>query len=84
MVYVIWPRLNGLVKGCKPRQDGSRQHEMAREFTLIVFHQTEKVEEYETKTVEREFQIQKTALRLNKLHLLYDRRNSFLSDLMKS
>ena len=76
MVYVIWPRLNGLVKDCKPRKDGSRQHEMGREFTLIVFHQTEKVEEYETKTVEREFQIQKTALRLNKLHLLYDRRQT--------
>ena len=69
MVYVIRPRLNRSVKGCKPRKDGSRQHEMGREFTLIAFHQTEKVEEYETKTVEREFQIQQTALRLNKPHL---------------
>ena len=49
---------------------------MGREFTLIVFHQTEKVEEYETKTVEREFQIQQTALSLNKIHLLYDRRKT--------
>ena len=39
-------------------------------FTLMAFHQTEQIEEYETNAVEREYQIQQAALRNNKLRLL--------------
>ena len=31
-------------------------------FTLMAFHQTQKIEEYETNAVQREFQIQQAAL----------------------
>jgi len=39
-------------------------------FTLMAFHQTEQIEEYETNAVQREYQIQQAALRNNKLRLL--------------
>jgi len=39
-------------------------------FTLMSFHQTDKIEEYETNAVQREFEIQQAALRNNKLRLL--------------
>jgi len=39
-------------------------------FTVMAFHQTDKMAEYETNAVEREFQIQQAALRNNKLRLL--------------
>ncbi|MAE20743.1 hypothetical protein CMK12_17750, partial [Candidatus Poribacteria bacterium] len=39
-------------------------------FTLMAFHQTEQIEEYETNAVEREYQIQQAALRNNKLRLV--------------
>ena len=39
-------------------------------FTLMAYHQTDKIEEYETNAVEREFEIQQAALRNNKLRLL--------------
>jgi len=39
-------------------------------FTLMAFHQTQKIQEYETNAVQREFQIQQAALRNNKLRLL--------------
>ena len=39
-------------------------------FTLMSFHQADKVEEYETNAVQREFEIQQAALRNNKLRLL--------------
>ena len=39
-------------------------------FTLMAFHQTEQIEEYETNAVEREYQIQQAALKNNKLRLL--------------
>jgi hypothetical protein len=38
-------------------------------FTLMVYHQTDKIEEYETNAVQREFEIQQAALRNNKLRL---------------
>ena len=39
-------------------------------FTLMSFHQTDKIEEYETNAVQREFEIQQAALRNNKLRVL--------------
>jgi hypothetical protein len=39
-------------------------------FTLMAFHQTEQIEEYETNAVEREYQIQQAALKNNKRRLL--------------
>jgi len=39
-------------------------------FTLMSFHQTDKIEEYETNAVQREFEIQQAALKNNKLRLL--------------
>merc|ERR1711969_426452 len=39
-------------------------------FTIMAFHQTDKIAEYETNAVEREFQIQQAALKNNKLRLL--------------
>ena len=39
-------------------------------FTLMAFHQTEQIEEYETNAVQREYQIQQAALKNNKLRLL--------------
>jgi len=39
-------------------------------FTLMSYHQTDKIEEYETNAVQREFEIQQAALRNNKLRLL--------------
>ena len=39
-------------------------------FTLMAYHQTAQIEEYETNAVEREYQIQQAALRNNKLRLL--------------
>ncbi len=39
-------------------------------FTLMAFHQTDKIEEYETNAVQREFEIQQAALKNNKLRLL--------------
>jgi len=39
-------------------------------FTVMAFHQTDKMAEYETNAVEREYEIQQAALRNNKLRLL--------------
>ena len=39
-------------------------------FTLMAYHQTDKIEEYETNSVQREFEIQQAALKNNKLRLL--------------
>jgi len=39
-------------------------------FTLMAYHQTDKIEEYETNAVQREFEIQQAALKNNKLRLL--------------
>jgi len=39
-------------------------------FTLMAFHQTDKIEEYETNAVQREYEIQQAALKNNKLRLL--------------
>jgi len=39
-------------------------------FTVMAFHQTDKIAEYETNAVEREYEIQQAALRNNKLRLL--------------
>lgn len=39
-------------------------------FTLMAYHQTDKIEAYETNAVQREFEIQQAALRNNKLRLL--------------
>jgi len=39
-------------------------------FTLMAFHQTDKIEEYETNAVQREYEIQQVALKNNKLRLL--------------
>ena len=39
-------------------------------FTLMAYHQTEKIEEFETNAVQREFEIQQAALKNNKLRLL--------------
>ncbi|MDP6599656.1 MAG: hypothetical protein QGI86_27950, partial [Candidatus Poribacteria bacterium] len=39
-------------------------------FTIMAFHQTDKIEEYETNAVQREYQIQQAALKDNKLRLL--------------
>jgi len=39
-------------------------------FTLMAYHQTDKIEEYETNAVQREYEIQQAALRNNKLRLL--------------
>ena len=39
-------------------------------FTLMSYHQTDKIEEYETNAVQREFEIQQAALKNNKLRLL--------------
>jgi len=39
-------------------------------FTIMAFHQTDKIAEYETNAVEREFQIQQAALKNNRLRLL--------------
>ena len=39
-------------------------------FTIMAFHQTDKIAEYETNAVEREYEIQQAALRNNKLRLL--------------
>ena len=39
-------------------------------FTLMSFHQTDKIEEYETNAVQREFEIQQAALRnLSLIHI---------------
>ena len=39
-------------------------------FTVMAFHQTDKIAEYETNAVEREYEIQQAALKNNKLRLL--------------
>ena len=39
-------------------------------FTLMSYHQTDKIEEYETNAVQREYEIQHVALKNNKLRLL--------------
>ena len=39
-------------------------------FTLMAYHQTDKIEEYETNAVQREYEIQRAALKNNKLRLL--------------
>jgi len=39
-------------------------------FTVMAFHQTDKIAEYETNAVQREYEIQQAALRNNKLRLL--------------
>ena len=39
-------------------------------FTIMAFHQTDKIAEYETNSVQREYQIQQAALKNNKLRLL--------------
>ena len=39
-------------------------------FTIMAFHQTDKIAEYETNAVQREYQIQQAALKNNKLRLL--------------
>ena len=39
-------------------------------FTLMAYHQTDKIDEYETNAVQREFEIQQAALKNNKLRLL--------------
>ena len=39
-------------------------------FTIMAFHQTNKIAEYETNAVQREYQIQQAALKDNKLRLL--------------
>ena len=39
-------------------------------FTVMAFHQTDKMAEYETNAVEREYEIQQAALKNNKLRLL--------------
>ena len=39
-------------------------------FTVMAFHQTDKIAEYETNAVEREYEIQQAALRNSKLRLL--------------
>jgi len=39
-------------------------------FTLMAYHQTDKIEEYETNAVQREYKIQQAALKNNKLRLL--------------
>ena len=39
-------------------------------FTVMAFHQTDKIAEYETNSVQREYEIQQAALKNNKLRLL--------------
>jgi hypothetical protein len=39
-------------------------------FTIMAFHQTDKIAEYETNAVQREYEIQQAALKNNKLRLL--------------
>ena len=47
-------------------------------FTLMAFHQTDKIEEYETNAVQREYQIQQAALKNNKLRLLRHKKDEVI------
>jgi len=47
-------------------------------FTLMAYHQTDKIEEYETNAVQREYEIQQAALKNNKLRLLRHKKDEVI------
>ena len=47
-------------------------------FTIMAFHQTDKIAEYETNAVQREYQIQQAALKNNKLRLLRHKKDEVI------